>query len=109
MESVSDSLEAYIGYIKESDYASILKGHCLVHGCVDCSHHRRGVTNFKLSRKSADHADAMGILAGFDVPIILRYVLYCVIPCIFKQLIYHVCQFYTFYLNLGQPKTWTSW
>ena len=83
MDSELDSLGSYVGFLKESDYVTMLKGHCLVHGCLDCSQHRRGVTILNISRLTPDHADATGILAGSEVPIILRYILYCVIPCMF--------------------------
>ena len=82
MASNSGSLGDYVGFSSDSDYVNMLKGHCLVHGCMDCSHHRRGVTMLNITRVTPDHADVRGILAGTDVPIVLRYIIYYVMPCI---------------------------
>ena len=81
----------YVGFSTDSDYVTMLKGHCLVHGCMDCSHHRRGVTMWNLTRVNPDHADARGLLAGTDVPIVLRYISYYGMPRVFAVLLHVLC------------------
>ena len=72
MTSMSDSLASGVGYTEDPDYNAMLKAHCLVHGCVDCPHHRRSVTGLKLVRINDDEAGAHALMAKHEVPVTLR-------------------------------------